>query len=77
MPCTLPVNVPHYVSDNLVVPARILRSNDKRKIKLQCPKGALYRNGPLYRGSMLWDKLDAATQNIVTHRLFMAEIKQT
>ena len=61
--------------DNLVVPVRALRSNTKRKPKLQRPTGQLHRDSPLYRGSLEWDKLDAADQTIASYERFMNKLK--
>ena len=61
--------------DNLIVPARTLCSNVMMKIKLQRPKGQLYRDSPLYRGSFLWDKVPPNKQEIVTYDLFMNTVK--
>ena len=60
---------------NLIVPGRVLRSNAKMLVKLQRPVGQLYRDSPLYRGSMVWDRLLPADQKILTHGLFMNKIK--
>ena len=62
--------------DNLVVPVRALRSNKLMKLKLQRPKGQLYRDSPLYRGSFNWDKLTPERQQIVTLDLFVNTIKK-
>ena len=62
--------------DNLVVDVRVLRSNSKRKIKLQRPKDNLYKKSPLYRGNLLWSKLTAEDQNIATHSLFMKKLQK-
>ena len=61
--------------DNLIAPTRVLRSNAKMLMKLQRPKGQLYSDSPLYRGSFYWNKLDHEVQILVTHKLFMNKIK--
>ena len=62
--------------DNVIIPVQVLRNNDKRKLKLQRPKGQLYRDSPMYRGMLLWDRLEATTQNIMDHDSFMIAIKK-
>ena len=49
--------------DNVVVPPRVLRGNDKVKLKVSRPKANLYRKSPLYRGHLVWNKLDASVQH--------------
>ena len=62
--------------DNVMLPTRVLRSNVNRKIKLQRPKGQCYRDSPMYRGMLLWDKLEAKTQNIMDYDAFMETVKK-
>ena len=61
--------------DNVVVPTRVLRSNDKVILKVQRPKGGLYRRSPKYRGFLAWSKLDADVQKIGTYTKFVTKIK--
>ena len=63
------------VSDNLIAPMRVLRSNVMMKLKLQRPKGNQYKLSPLYRGSFVWDKLHADDQKIATYECFMNKIR--
>ena len=63
------------VEANLERPRRVLRSNAKLLVKLQRPRGKLYTDSPLYRGTTLWDKLKPAEQKILSHHLFMNKIK--
>ena len=64
------------VAENRVVSVRVLRSNDKVKIKSQRPHGQLYRDSPLYRGVYLWNKLDAEVQNLPTLLQFMNKVRE-
>ena len=61
--------------DVLVVPARVLRSNNKVLIKLLRPKGQLYRDSPLYRGVVLWDQLLPSVQESENLDIFMSKVK--
>ena len=62
--------------DNLIVPGRVLRSNVMRKVKLQRPSGQLYRDSPLYRGAMEWDKLTVIEQDTDSCAKFAQLIKE-
>ena len=57
--------------DNLVVPVRVLRGNDKVQLTIRRPHGALYPKSPLFRGKTLWDNLDGSIQKLRTKQLFM------
>ena len=63
------------VPDMLVAPRRVLRSNAKLKLKLQRPEGQHYRDSPLYRGAIMWYRLEPAEQKLATYDLFMNKIK--
>ena len=45
------------------------RANDKTKLKLMTKCSSQYIGSPLYRGSILWDKLEKSTQDLpnITH----------
>ena len=59
--------------ENVTLPARELRNADKVKIKTQRPKGQLYRDSPLYRGSIVWDRLKGPHQRQDTRTKFLTE----
>ena len=61
--------------NNITVPVCVLCNNNKHKLKLQRPKGQLYRDSPLYKGMILWDKLDPDIQCIDNHDAFIEAIK--
>ena len=50
-------------SDNVIVPARMLRGNIKVQLKVQKSSAALYDKSPLYRGVQHWDRLDPIIQH--------------
>ena len=61
--------------NNLVVPARVLRSNAKMLLNLERPKDNRYMFSPLYRGAAIWDKVAPEVQEIATYGQFMNTIK--
>ena len=63
--------------ENVIIPPRILRGNDKVKLKLERAKTDIYEKSPLYRGRPLWDTLPSKVQKLVSNRKFNSGIKLT
>ena len=62
--------------DNLVVPRRVLRGNSKIELKVQRPKGKLYRKSSKYRGFLVWNKLDCDVQKTDLYSCFVNKVKK-
>ena len=62
--------------DNVLVPARVLRNNNKIKLKVPRPNSALYRRSPLYRGNTLWYNLNANQHHLDTKFKFLVSLTQ-
>ena len=62
-------------SDNVLVPLRVLRGNDKIKLKVQRPKGESYRKSPKYRGFLAWNKLKPDVQHLDSYVKFVCKVK--
>ena len=60
--------------DNLVVPVRALRGNNKKQIKLPRKGKDIYKKSPLYRGVKLWENLSAEQQHLQTKEEFLATL---
>ena len=61
--------------ENVVVPVRALRGNDKTKLKVQHPKGELYRKSPKYRGHLAWNKLEGTVQRLDSYEKFVSKVQ--
>ena len=64
------------IPDNVVAPVRVLRCNDKIKIRTQRPKGELYRKSPKYRGMLAWNKLQGNVQRLEPFGKFVSDLKK-
>ena len=59
---------------NVIVPVRVLRGNSKVKLKVHRSNGGLFDKSPLYRGQILWNKLDGTHQMSASKKLFMNKV---
>ena len=60
---------------NVVVPPRLLRGNNKIRLKHMRVKKDIYSKSPLYRGVPLWNDLDPNTQSIEKTAAFISALK--
>ena len=60
--------------ENVVVPPRVLRGNDKIRLKLKRPIRDIYFMSPLYRGSQLWDRLDSEQHYAISKQSFLNKL---
>ena len=61
-------------ADHVVVPTRVLRNNDKIKLKVNRPILESYRSSPLYRGMLAWNTLDGPVQHLPTLDNFKSKL---
>ena len=58
----------------VVVPARVLRNNTTKKVKVPRVKKAIFARGPLHRGELLWRDLDDKVQHLTDKKEFLNAI---
>ena len=63
------------IDTNLLVPARALRGNSKLQLKTRRLRKDIYTKSPMYRGTILWNRLHQDQQRKATKREFTNSLK--
>ena len=61
---------------NILVPVRVLHGNDKIQFIPQRLRSDTYVKGPVHRGDILWNWLDAGLQHTGNHQEFNEAFKK-